>query len=679
MENHVTSPSASLSDSLPADDVQSVSSSQEHSQLRRRPSGLPDLFSTDGTQGVTSPQEHSQLRRRPSGLPDALPADGARNATVPQEHSQLRCRPSGLPHRPRSVLASSDELPKLPQPQGAKETSGEKETEGEEKVSIIVSRIPKEVSQVSSGNSCEASKPACEETGDKLKPPCEETGDKLKPPCEASKLSCEETGEVSDEGQIKPAGKLGEGSDSEQSVCEVAAKMPTLPVLGKPAVTSVQKACPGDAIEEVEPIEAEPAGEAPDISEDVVVPKSELERTLVFERAENRWEAAHYSLPEVGDTVGNYRITSLLGKGGFGAVYCAKNLSLGREEALKLILPSAKSEVADIDKRFSREVDIVSRLEHPNIVRLYSSGLLEHNILWMTMELVIGTRLDDRLHQHGPMKFSQAKNLMLQLLSGLMEAHRRQIVHRDLKPANIMLSKKEGYKDQVIILDFGLSKALGMDENAKVQDVTVVDTRRIFGTPQYMAPEQLSQAKLGPWTDVYAAGLILFEMLTGDPAVQGDSLLEVAFKQSHEPIVYPHAMRDTAIAAILDCACAKNPAHRYRDAGEFFNALQHVEDVNDPPSVLRQEHRGSGSLASMGMLAASRDQASQSQTLVSLEPIACPQGAHRSSASSGRTGEYRAVESAGRRFVNILAYALAALFIIVVVLWALNFVSITLG
>ena len=367
--------------------------------------------------------------------------------------------------------------------------------------------------------------------------------------------------------------------------------------------------------------------DVPDLSTAPVRHPSEFERTIVFEKSENRWDIADYKLPEIGEKVGdNYKIIDELGRGGFGAVYRAKNLTLGRDEALKLILPSAKSEVGDIDKRFEREIDIVSRLEHPNIVRLYSSGALEHGVLWMTMELVRGNRLDERIKQYGAMKFDKAKNLMLQLLSGLMEAHRRQIVHRDLKPANIILSKKEGYADQVVILDFGLSKALGASEDQTLQNVTVVDSRRVYGTPQYISPEQLTTGKLGPWTDVYAAGLIFYELLTGHPAVDGESLFDIAYKQSYEPITFPENLRDTVIEAIINKACAKNPAERYKHAGEFFDALQRVEDISDPMSVLRDESRGGHNLASIGMLEKTRDETAEMKTQIGLSAISHDEG-----------------------------------------------------
>ncbi len=314
-----------------------------------------------------------------------------------------------------------------------------------------------------------------------------------------------------------------------------------------------------------------------------------FKKSLFFERAISRWEnASKYELPKIGDTVANYQIEALLGQGGFGAVYRVKNLTLGREEALKLILPSAKQDVNNIDKRFKREVDCVSRLEHPNIVRLYSSGTLSQGILWMTMELVKGKNLEKIMGERR-LTFFEAKEIMEQILCGLQDAHQLKLIHRDLKPANIMITDKSGFDGLVVILDFGLAKALGADEDASVQELTCVDdSKRVYGTPQYMAPEQLQTGVPGPWTDVYAAGLMLIELITGHPAVQGNTALELAFRQIHEPLILPPRWEGTAIGAVITKATAKSPKDRYKDAGEFCDALRHIKTLTDPVSVLSE-------------------------------------------------------------------------------------------
>lgn len=314
--------------------------------------------------------------------------------------------------------------------------------------------------------------------------------------------------------------------------------------------------------------------------------KAVIPNDIVFEREEDRWQSANqYSLPSVGDTVGNYRILAELGRGTFGAVYRAENLTLGREEALKLILPSAKTAIEDMEKRFEREINIVSRLEHPNIVRLYSSGKLDHGVLWMTMELICGENLDYRLRTKGPFRFSDAQHFMMQLLSGLREAHVHQIVHRDLKPGNIMIHQKEGYPDQVVILDFGLSKGIGPEENSELQNLTQMGSKRVFGTPQYMAPEQLLRGNVGPWTDVYAAGLIFYELIVGRRAIDARTLFEVAYKQQHEMIQLPQYLHNTSIEAVIQKACAKDYRERYQNATEFYEAVRHLGNIYSSNAV----------------------------------------------------------------------------------------------
>lgn len=362
-------------------------------------------------------------------------------------------------------------------------------------------------------------------------------------------------------------------------------------------------------------LEPEAVGLSPDVdnldAEDSSA-KELMRKSLVFEREENRWNAAvGGDLPKIGDHVGHYEILSELGRGGFGAVYRAKNLTLGREEALKLILPSAKDECKDIEKRFEREINIVSRLEHPNIVTLYSSGMLAHHVLWMATELINGERLDNLIQKRGAMTLEEADAIMLPMLSGLMEAHKRKIVHRDLKPANIMLQKdKAGYDEQVIILDFGLAKAIGADNNSALQNLTNYGAKRIYGTPQYMAPEQLKMVEVGTWTDVYSAGLIYFELLTGQCAVQGTTLFDMAYRQNFVEIEFPASFTHASAKEIIKKACAKQPEQRYQDAFEFYEAIRKMEreielnspnaafhaqmtmagNVNDPHSGMKDQH-----------------------------------------------------------------------------------------
>ncbi|MBQ9817613.1 MAG: serine/threonine protein kinase [Proteobacteria bacterium] len=314
----------------------------------------------------------------------------------------------------------------------------------------------------------------------------------------------------------------------------------------------------------------------------------------LFDR-EMLWAAdVEEKLPKAGDRIAHYEIISELGRGGFGVVYRVRNLVLDRDEALKLILPSAKNISKDIDKRFERELNIASRLEHPNIVRLYSTGSFDGN-MWMSMELIEGVQLMSIMGTGWGMPFERAKKIMLQILSGLQEAHQREIVHRDLKPANIMISRKHGYDELIVILDFGLSKAIGHAENANVQNVTMsAASNCVFGTPSYMAPEQFDLGGIvSPCVDVYAAGIIFLELLTGTQVFTGTPV-EVAAQQRVALLKFPEHLKNTAVAAVIEKACEKMPAKRYQNAGEFYDALLRIESILDPPEVLNAGDNSGG-------------------------------------------------------------------------------------
>ena len=399
----------------------------------------------------------------------------------------------------------------------------------------------------------------------------------------------------------------------------------------------------------------------PDLSNAFRISDQELMNSLIFVQPGIKHELI---LPHPGDILGTYRIEELIGEGGFGAVYRAKNISLGRDEAIKVILPSAKADCQDIEKRFAREIDIISRLEHPNVMRLYNRGVFSGNLMWMATELIHGDRLDQRLMKTGAMDYDKARNLMLQLLSGLMEAHHRYIIHRDLKPSNIMLSQKEGYADQVIILDFGLSKAIGEHENAMVQQLTQSVSRRVYGTPQYMAPEQFRydiNAVPGPWTDVYAAGLIFYEMLTGKQAVTGLTLKDVVHQQIYGEIEFPAEWDHKAVKRIIQKACAKNPSERYKDAGELFDDLQMAENLMDGESVLQHTGSERRPLNDMGMTASKYKEFHTRKTNVM-------EAASNADKSKNGMGQHKAIVL----FVQYAAYLLAVIFIISLVLLILG-------
>lgn len=328
------------------------------------------------------------------------------------------------------------------------------------------------------------------------------------------------------------------------------------------------------------------------------------------------WEQSDYQLPSFGDNFEHYRILSMMGKGGFGAVFKVKNLNLGRDEALKLILPEAHADIEDIQRRFSREVDVVSRLEHPNIVRLYNYGQCKDGALWMSMELIKGKCLSQWMEDSRGVGFERARRITLQILAALRSAHRREIVHRDLKPANIMISNLEGYEDFVTILDFGLSKGLASTEREEVQKITT-DVRKVYGSPQYMAPEQLAGSSISPSVDVYATALIMFEMLHGRPAVTGEGLFDVAYKQSYVPLVLDPKWRGSAIEAVLTKAASKQVQERYPTAEEFYDALERIHSGSEAALTAQTPQSSAHPIRANTLSAPSAQDAEQGQRALS--------------------------------------------------------------
>ncbi|PJB35102.1 MAG: hypothetical protein CO108_26615 [Deltaproteobacteria bacterium CG_4_9_14_3_um_filter_63_12] len=281
-------------------------------------------------------------------------------------------------------------------------------------------------------------------------------------------------------------------------------------------------------------------------------------------------------LPQPGDEFGGYKIEKLLGQGGCAAVFQAEQTRTNRKVAIKIVLPHIIEAVAGVAPRFLREIDVVKRIEHPNVIRLFDFGQTDSGLLWMAMELVSGKDLQEVLRAEGRFEPERALHVMTQALSGLAVAHDTQIVHRDLKPSNLMLTDQGVNRDIVKVLDFGIGKAIGADEDKTVQEVTEAFGDAL-GSPHYMAPELLKREAVGTASDVYSMGLILFEMLTGRPAVEADTIFEVYAKQVYNDIAMPKWLAHSALGPILNKATAKTTADRYGSAKEFLAALQKVD------------------------------------------------------------------------------------------------------
>lgn len=277
---------------------------------------------------------------------------------------------------------------------------------------------------------------------------------------------------------------------------------------------------------------------------------------------------------------GDYELTKLLGEGGMGSVYLARNPSIGHEIAVKFLHGNA-AQSAEIRQRFQREAEVITMLSHPNIVRVFIFGRTAGrgsvmDSLYMAMEFVRGGTLREKLAK-GLLDEIAVIKILKQCCSALAEAHDLRIVHRDLKPDNILLTDFRGEQNFVKVLDFGIAKLV--DPTGQQQQLTQAGI--VYGTPEYLSPEQAQAQPLDQRTDIYSLGVILYEMMTGKVPFQSPSAVQVltmhVFNEPTPPeVVNPQRLSPT-MAAIIKKAMAKKPDERFSNAMDLFRALDQRE------------------------------------------------------------------------------------------------------
>jgi serine/threonine-protein kinase len=271
-----------------------------------------------------------------------------------------------------------------------------------------------------------------------------------------------------------------------------------------------------------------------------------------------------------GQTLGSCRVEAKLGEGGMGQVYRGHHPMLDRPVAIK-VLPPALVESEEMHARFLQEARIAASLRHPNIVQIYDFGQ-QNGLLYMTMEYVEGTSLKSRLSELKTagelLPLEEAVEIARQISSALAYAHDQGAVHRDLKPANILLDRR----GQAILVDFGLAVLQGGPR--------YTEPGKVWGSPSYIAPEQLNDPpQVGASSDIYALGVVLYEMVTGRPPFQADSVMEVLWQQANVPPRPPHELipdLPAALEIVILKALAKDPAARYATARALNEALSQV-------------------------------------------------------------------------------------------------------
>ncbi|MGM0558904.1 MAG: serine/threonine protein kinase [Myxococcota bacterium] len=269
---------------------------------------------------------------------------------------------------------------------------------------------------------------------------------------------------------------------------------------------------------------------------------------------------------------GEYEVVKSLGRGGMGAVYLAKQKSIGHDVAIK-VLHARAAESDEHVKRFHREAKVISLLTHPNIVRVLIFGRTEDDLLCLALEFVDGKPLNEII-KLGDMDELRIIKIMKQLCSAVYEAHELGIVHRDLKPENVLLTKFRNDPDYVKILDFGIAKLLKPDAS---DDTQLTQAGIVYGSPHYMSPEQAQAIDLDHRTDIYALGCILYELLTGQRPFTGQTPAVVLRKQVNEqptPLDQAAPLKASAkMQEIINTAMAKSPDDRFESGLEMFTAL----------------------------------------------------------------------------------------------------------
>ena len=287
-----------------------------------------------------------------------------------------------------------------------------------------------------------------------------------------------------------------------------------------------------------------------------------------------------------------YQIVRQIGSGGMGAVYLARQLNVGNQVAIKF-LPAHLADDADLRRRFEREAALTLQVTHPGAAQLLDAGQDDDGRLYLVFEYVEGDDLSTLLDRDGALAYDEAFAVTLKVAESLAYAHHKGVVHRDIKPENIRV-RRDLAGLHVKVLDFGIARVT----DAAATRLTVEGSG--VGTPRYMAPEQITGGTIDPRTDVYALGLVLFEMLTGRKAFDGKSASQLMWAQLNEPVPPLRSVQPKRdhreLDAIIAKACAKQPSERFGSMHDMIRALREVPSPRWPAAQPLERRLGSDAL-----------------------------------------------------------------------------------
>jgi eukaryotic-like serine/threonine-protein kinase len=272
-----------------------------------------------------------------------------------------------------------------------------------------------------------------------------------------------------------------------------------------------------------------------------------------------------------------YRVLGRIGSGGMADVYCAEDLQLGRNVALK-VMHSRFAEDPEFIERFRREARNAAGLQHQNVVSVYDRGEWDGNY-YIAMEFLDGRSLKQIVQQEGPLAPERAIDLTVQVLRAARSAHRHGVIHRDLKPHNVIVDEE----DRAKVTDFGIARAGASD---------MTQTGSILGTAQYLSPEQAQGHAVDATSDLYSIGIMLYELLTARVPFDGESAVSIALKHVNERPVPPSALNPAVtpeLEGVVLRALEKHPARRFPDADAFIAALEHARAALHGPRTYVEE------------------------------------------------------------------------------------------
>jgi beta-lactam-binding protein with PASTA domain/tRNA A-37 threonylcarbamoyl transferase component Bud32 len=297
---------------------------------------------------------------------------------------------------------------------------------------------------------------------------------------------------------------------------------------------------------------------------------------------------------------GRYRVLSHIADGGMASVYLALDTRLDRDIALKVLRRDLAQDAA-FASRFRREARSAARLSHPNVVSVFDQGE-DDGHMFLAMEYVPGQTLREVMRAEGPLTPRAALDIMAPVLQALGAAHRAGIIHRDVKPENIILREDDG---TVKVADFGLARAVSTQ-------TTTSQTGVLLGTVAYLSPEQVERGIADARSDVYAAGLILFEMLTGTKAFTGDTPIHIAYQHVHGSVPAPSSRVSSVpqeLDALVALATARDPDQRPSDAADFLTEVRRSRAMLTPTELDRRPEGTRAEAAGVSTVAVERTSA----------------------------------------------------------------------